>query len=74
LRVSSASRETSSIRSAFVISLLLPWGRCRLAVRRAPAYNLLKFKGFYASGEVGTREKVLSSLFSVLRNTADSHY
>src|ERR1019366_7947758 len=51
-----------------------PLGRCRLAVPRAPAYNLLKFKGFYASREAGTWKEVLSSQFSVLRNGADSPY
>src|SRR6202046_1732759 len=39
LRVSSAKRETSSIRSAFVIVLL----------RSRDLHNLLKFQGLYAS-------------------------
>src|SRR5437667_12772942 len=55
LRVNSASRETSSIRSAFVIRLFAP---PTLFLRRAlesailqrNLHNLLKFQGFLASG------------------------
>ena len=67
LRVSSASLETSSIRSAFVISLFAPFfgpipfldSLCPRGVSppgcsTAPVYNLLKFKGFCASREAGT--------------------
>src|SRR5437773_2274083 len=47
LRVSSAKRETSSIRSALVIAPLLSWGFV-LGLRLNP-HNLLKFQGLGAS-------------------------
>jgi len=62
LRVSSAKRETSSIRSAFVIVLLpsqVPFlERSRLPSAETPAssgnlHNLLKFQGLYASRSLG---------------------
>src|SRR5271165_6560560 len=61
LRVSSANRDTSSIRSAFVIRLFAPFGgRGNLpglepgASAFSIVYNLLKCQGFYASVEENT--------------------
>src|SRR5579863_5322421 len=50
LRVSSAKRETSSIRSAFVISRYAPARRSLNECRAT--HNLLKFQGLYASHDL----------------------
>src|SRR2546427_7764580 len=68
LRVNSASRETSSIRSAFVIRLFAPqflFSKTGLgsAILQRNSHNLLKFQGFLASGFSGVREYPASGLF-----------
>ena len=74
LRVSSASRETSSIRSAFVISLFAPFGAGSLYGLRVPegiaapvpALRLpITFSNLRASVQVGKRAPGESSQFSV---------